>query len=69
MSINEEPAINPSMNALNDAFNRRRFAGRFKAPGQGIEMDTHLYQVSKGALDDDDTGTKKGVSGQCFFFP
>ena len=28
-SINEEPAINPSMNALNDAFNRRRFADRF----------------------------------------
>ena len=63
-SVHDEPAINPSMNALNDAFNRRRFAGRFKTPGRGIEMDTLLYQASKGALDDDDTGTRRGASGQ-----
>ena len=59
-SIHEEPAINPSMNALNDAFNRLRFAGGFETPGRGIKMDTFLYQASKGALDDDDTGAKKG---------
>ena len=29
-SIHEEPAINPSMNALNDAFDRLRFAGGLK---------------------------------------
>ena len=52
------------MNALNDAFNRRRFAGGFKMPGQIIEMDIFMYQASKGALDDDGTGTKKGTSGQ-----
>ena len=27
-------------------------------------MDTFLYQASKVSLDDDDTGTKKGASGQ-----
>ena len=63
-SVHDEPAINPSMNALNDAFNRRRFAGRFKTPGRGIEMDTLLYQASKGAQDDDDTGARRGASSQ-----
>ena len=63
-SVHDEPAINPSMNALNDAFNRRRFSGRFKTPGRGIEMDTLLYQASKGALDDDDKSTRRGASGQ-----
>ena len=63
-SIHEEPAINPSMNALNDAFNRLRFAGRFETPGRGTKVDTFLYQASKGELNDDDTGNNKRASGQ-----
>ena len=63
-SVHDDPAINPTLNALTDAFNRRRFAGRFKTPGQGIEMDTLRYQASKGAKDDDDTDMKKEAKVQ-----
>ena len=32
-SVHETPALNPTMNAITDAFNRRRFAGRFRTAG------------------------------------
>ena len=47
-SVHDEPAINPSMNALNDAFNRRRFSGRFKRRGEvlrWIHCCTRLQKV------------------------
>ena len=53
-SVHDAPALNPSMNAITDAFNRRRFAGRFRTARRGIEMDTLLYQSTRGAKDDDD---------------
>ena len=51
------------MNAITDAFNRRRFAGRFRTAGRGIEMDTLLYQSTKGVQDDDDVTSTIGTMG------
>ena len=76
----EEPALNPIMNAIGDAFSRRRFSGRFKTPGRSLELDLLLYQSTRGTLDDDDTapisigtstqGNNAGFSTQrpCFAF-
>ena len=63
-SVHDAPALNPTMNAITDAFNRRRFSGRFRTAGRGIEMDTLLYQSTKGAKDDDDATSLVGnISG------
>ena len=35
----KEPSLNPAMNALNDAFGRRRFSKRFKTEGRSLELD------------------------------
>ena len=58
-SVSNEPAVNPSMNALNDAFIRRHFAGRFKTEGGSVELDTLLHQATRGERDDDDMAGKK----------
>ena len=62
-SVLESPSLNPSMNAITDAFNRRRFSGRFRTAGRGIEMDTLLYQSTKGVKDDDDISRPVGNTG------
>ena len=59
-SVHDAPALNPTMNAITDAFNRRRFVGRFRTAGRGIEMDTLLYQSTKGVKDDDDVTSLVG---------
>ena len=63
-SVHDAPALNPTMNAITDAFSRRRFSGRFRTAGRGIEMDTLLYQSTKGVKDDDDATSLVGnISG------
>ena len=52
--LGHKPELNPVMNALVDAFDRRKFAGTFKAANQGVELDTLLNASSKGPNDDDD---------------
>ena len=61
-SVCNEPAVNPSMNAVNDAFLRRRFAGRFKKEGGSVELDTLLHQATKGERDDDDMAGRKSAA-------
>ena len=41
------------MQAVHDAYSRRRLSGRFKNSGQNIELDTLLHQEAKGLGDDD----------------
>ena len=53
-SANNEPALNPTMNALNEAFTRRWFSGRFRTAGRSIELDTIVNMYTKGEGDDDD---------------
>ena len=63
-SVHDAPALNPTLNAITDAFNRRRFSGRFRTAGRGMEMDTLLYQSTKGVKDDDDATSLVGnISG------
>ena len=52
-SLGKRPEINPSVNAVIDAHNRRRFRGRFKTENQSVELDTLLHQDTKGAGDND----------------
>ena len=54
-SIGKQPSINPTMNAVVDAFARRRIAGRFKTAGQSVALDTLLQQSTKTVDDDDAT--------------
>ena len=43
-SIGKRTALNPSLNAVVQAFSRRRFGGLFKKEGQSVELDTLLQQ-------------------------
>ena len=45
--------LNPVMNAVCEAFSRRRWQGSFKSEGQSIELDTLLFDDTKGDADDD----------------
>ena len=51
-SLGKKIEINPSVNAVIDAHNRRRFKGRFKTEGQSVELDTLLHQDTKEVPDD-----------------
>ena len=53
-SLGSQASLNPSLDAVCDAFSRRRIAGRFRTQGYSVELDTLLNQSSKGAKDDDD---------------
>ena len=57
-SIGKHSALNPSLNAVCDAFIRRRFRGCFKTLAQGVELDTLLNQATKSSNDDDALWTK-----------
>ena len=49
----EKPEVNPSMNAVADAFNRRRFSGRFKVNNQSVSLDALLNTGSAASNDND----------------
>ena len=72
-SLGREPALNPSMNAVEEAYARRRFTGRFKTTGQSVRLDTLLYKSTRGTADDDEATSVKGKPRQpsyrlCFKF-
>ena len=45
--IGHNTAVNPVMNAVCDAFNRRRFSGSFRVGNQGAELDTLLNATTR----------------------
>ena len=53
-SIGKKTALNPSLNAVIQAYSRRRFDGLFKKEGQGVELDTLLQQHTETKKDSDD---------------
>ena len=57
--IGSEPGVNPVMNAVSDAFSRRRFSGRFKTGDQSVELDALLNSRSKVPTDDDEAAGHK----------
>ena len=52
-SISKKGSLNPSLNAVVQAFSRRRFKGLFKSEGQSVVLDTLLYQGTKSEKDDE----------------
>ena len=74
--VGEKSAVNPVMNAVVDAFIRRRFTGRFRSGNQSIELDTLLNASTKGSWDDDEntkqvrvTNSQSTVGGRlCYLF-
>ena len=58
-SASSDPPINPSMNALTDAFKRRRFTGSFQSEARSIELDTLVHMATKGEEDDEDREQKE----------
>ena len=52
--IGKESSINPTMNAVADAFARRRISGRFKSGTQSVGLDILLRNSTKGPKDDDE---------------
>ena len=75
--LGDRTDINPAMNAVVDAFNRRRFTGRFKMANQSVELDTLLNESTKGVKDGDEAIQQKtkrqeakpqSTSRPCFLF-
>ena len=62
-SASSGPAVNPSMNALNDAFTRRWLTGSFQTEGRSIEIDTLVHMSTKGERDDEDRDDKVNSVG------
>ena len=56
--LGEKPELNPPMNAVSDAFNRRRFTGGFKQENQSVVLDTLLNANTKTPKDDDSLAIK-----------
>lgn len=71
-SLGKKTEINPSMNAVVEAFMRKRFTGRFKREGQSVKLDTLLHSSSKTVNDTDEEVRKKQTefksSNLCYFF-
>ena len=76
-SVGKQPSINPTMNAVAEAFARRRVTGRFKTGAQSVALDTMLQLSTKGDTDDDgmmphsasrQTPKQTKSSGICFRF-
>ena len=71
-SLGEKTELNPSMNAVVEAFMRKRFTGRFKREGQSVELDTLLHSSSKTAQDADEEVFRKQTdfrsSSSCHYF-
>ena len=76
--IGSKASVNPVMNAIVDAFNRRRFAGTFRYGGQSVELDTLLNERAMFPEDSDtrvaqreSTQAGRGSTGSdqiCFLF-
>ena len=77
--VGENSEVNPAMNAVSEAFNRRRFSNRFKTGDQNVALDALLNSKSKGKTDDDEavltrnhreTGNKTNdtLSRECFLY-
>ena len=77
--IGTEAGVNPAMNAVADAFSRRRFSHRFKTGDQNVKLDALLNSGCKVPADDDEAvgqKTRKGPQYQpnadsvkpCFLF-
>ena len=77
--IGTEAGVNPVMNAVSDAFSRRRFSHRFKTGDQNVKLDALLNSGCKVPADDDEAvgqRTRKGSQSQpnvasvkpCFMF-
>ena len=65
--LGDKSEVNPVMNAVCDAFTRRRFSGSLRVGNQGVELDTLLNAATKGPNDDDARLTRKErASGQGF---
>ena len=45
--------LNPVMNVVYEEFSRWRWQGSFKSEGRSIELDTLLFNDTKGDADDD----------------
>ena len=72
-SVGNESAINPTMNALNEAFTRRWFSGKFRSGERSIELDTLVHMSTTGERDNDDHVKTQGAtadahSSPCFAF-
>ena len=72
-SLGREPGLNPSMNAVEEAYARRRFTGRFKTSGQSVRLDILLHKSTRGTADDDESAAEKAKRRQpsgrlCFKF-
>ena len=72
-SVGNEPAINPTMNAVNEAFTRRWFSGKFRSGERSIELDTLVQMSTTGERDNDDrvqtqVATTGAHSSPCFAF-
>ena len=65
-SLAKRGEINPSLNAVIDAHNRRRFNGRFREHGQSVELDTIIHQGTKGTEDDDTVVQQKASQPRGF---
>ena len=52
-SIGKKTALNPSLNAVIQAYSRRRYGGLFKKEGQSVELDTLLQQNTTTKKDSD----------------
>ena len=76
--VGDKPALNPVMNAVSEAFSRRRISGSFG--DQSVKIDTLLHSSTQGPNDDDvkvagnASRTKAGKAGAsrtgqiCFLF-
>ena len=60
--LGDKSDVNPVMNAVCDAFTRRRFSGSFRLGNQGAELDTLLNAATRGPNDDDEKAA--GYSGR-----
>ena len=71
-SLGKRTELNPSMNAVVEAFMRKRFTGRFKRGEQSVELDTLLHSSSRTTYDADEEVGKKRTdfksSSLCHFF-
>ena len=52
-AVGRESSLNPTLNAVVEAFNRRRFYNRFKTSGKNVELDILLNQSTQSSKDDE----------------
>ena len=70
-ALGKEASLNPPLNAVIEAFNRRRFYNRFKTSGKSVELDILLNQSTQGTKDDDELcvqSTTRTSPRLCFSF-